>query len=232
MVPPCSRIASVANAKNSLATEAILEQGGTIDKYLGDAIMAFWNAPADQPDHPALACRAALRMLEKVDRFNGSPAIADGLPRLEIGVGINTGVCTVGNFGSPRRFDYSAIGDAVNVAARLEGETKTYGVATLLGPETAAHVPAFATLPVARIRPRGRTEDLETFTLVGDEEVMATQPFRELRSLHLQLRAAESASDADAVRRLLDELMARAPARLRPLYDALASRAMAKYGIA
>ncbi len=214
----------VANQFFDLATDAILEQGGTIDKYIGDAIMAFWNAPADQPDHAALACRAALRIVEKVNAFNESVAAAGSLPRLEIGVGINTGPCTVGNFGSSRRFDYSAIGDAVNVAARLESATKTYRIAVLLGPETAARAVDFATLPIDHIRLRGRTEALEIHALAGDEAVAATASFRELRAMHLELRAASMARDEETIQRLADELAQKAPASLRPLYDVLAAR--------
>jgi adenylate cyclase len=95
---------------------------------------------------------------------------------------------TVGNFGSSHRFDYSAIGDAVNVAARLEGETKSCGVEILLGPETAARVADYATLPIDRIRRRGRAEALEIYVLSGDEKLMESALFRELRSRHLQLR--------------------------------------------
>jgi len=160
----------VANTFFSAATEVILEQGGTVDKYVGDAIMAFWNAPLDQPDHPDLACRAALRILDKVDAINESAA-RNGLPRLSVGIGINTGRCTVGNFGSSRRLDYSAIGDTVNVAARLEGETKSRGMAILLGPETAARVTRFTPLSVDRVRLRGREEMLQIYTLVRDEQV-------------------------------------------------------------
>jgi adenylate cyclase len=171
----------VANEFLSAATEAILEHGGTVDKYLGDAIMAFWNAPLEQPDHAERACRAALRIQEKVEALNALWAREGGLPRLAAGVGINTGPCTVGNFGSSHRFDYSAIGDAVNVAARLEGETATQGYAILLGPETAVRVARFATIPIDRIRVRGRTEPLEVHALVGDEKVRATASLGELR---------------------------------------------------
>src|SRR4030095_822602 len=107
-----------------------------------------------------------------------------------VGIASNPGVCTVGNFGSSHRFDYSVIGDAVNVAARLESETRVYGTTILLRPETAGGVPAFATLPVGRIQLRGRAEALEIHALIGDENVAHTQAFRELRAKHGQWRAA------------------------------------------
>ncbi len=222
--PPA--LTRVANQFLGVATEAILEQHGTIDKYLGDAIMAFWNAPADQADHAALACRAALRIVEKVNDVNESAALAGG-PRLEVGVGINTGPCTVGNFGSSHRFDYSAIGDAVNVAARLEGETKTYGIPLLLGSQTAARLSGFAILQVDRIRLRGRAETVEVYALVGDENLAESPSFRELRAAHLQLREALVRRDEATARRLIEVLRKIAPPELRPLYDTLALRASA-----
>ena len=174
----------VANEFLSAASEAIHEYGGTVDKYIGDAIMAFWNAPLDQPDHAVLACRAGLRILEKVGALEESWIRDAGTPHLAIGVGINTGECSVGNFGSSRRFDYSAIGDTVNIAARLEGETTTYGYPILLGPETAARVSALATLRLDRARLRGRNEPLEIHALVGDEKMRDSAAFRELLARH------------------------------------------------
>jgi adenylate cyclase len=188
----------VLNQFLSAATEAILERGGTVDKYVGDAIMAFWNAPLDQPNHAELACRAALRIVQRLDGLNASWAREGNLPTLSAGVGVNTGRCTVGNFGSAHRFDYSAIGDAVNIAARLESETRTRGFAILLGAETCARVRDFATLPLGSARVRGRSGTLEVHALVGDETVASTASFRELRTAHLQSRLAEPGRRADA----------------------------------
>ena len=119
-------------------TEIILEQRGTIDKYMGDAIMAFWNAPLDDADMTDHACNAALKMVAKMDELNEmwrQRAEADLRPfkRVNIGMGINTGKCCVGNLGSTYRFDYSAIGDEVNVTSRFEGLTKMYGVPAIVG---------------------------------------------------------------------------------------------------
>src|SRR3546814_6846138 len=110
---------------------------------MGESVMAFWNAPLDDRDHAANACRAALAMTASVARLNeerAQEAAATGEPflPLRIGIGINSGECLVGNLGSDIRFDYSAMGDAVNVASRLEGQTKTYGVPVLVGEATAA----------------------------------------------------------------------------------------------
>src|SRR5437763_3682276 len=109
-------------------TEVIQAAQGTIDKYIGDAIMAFWGAPLLVPLHAKAACRAALAMRERLGRFNAEIAaehLADGLlfESLRMGIGINTGECFVGNLGSDQRFNYSVLGDAVNVASRLEGRS-------------------------------------------------------------------------------------------------------------
>jgi class 3 adenylate cyclase len=114
-------------------TNAILARKGTIDKYMGDAIMAFWNAPLDDKEHQLNACEAALDMLERVDRTQqereqeAQERAATFIP-LNVGVGLNTGTCVVGNMGSDLRFDYSVLGDSVNLASRLEGQSKEYGL--------------------------------------------------------------------------------------------------------
>jgi len=123
-------------------TNAIIDRKGTIDKYMGDAIMAFWNAPLYDPTHELNACEAALDMLERVERLNRereAAAKASGtlfIP-INIGVGINTGRCVVGNMGSDLRFDYSVLGDSVNLASRLEGQCKSYGLPIIIGSRTA-----------------------------------------------------------------------------------------------
>ena len=126
-------------------TNAILERKGTIDKYMGDAIMAFWNAPLDDTDHEINACEAALDMLERSTSSTGSASrrrrrTAKPFMPIKVGVGINTGKCVVGNMGSDMRFDYSVLGDTVNLASRLEGQSKKYGVPIIIGSSTALAV--------------------------------------------------------------------------------------------
>ena len=156
-------------------TDVILACEGTIDKYMGDCIMAFWNAPLDVSNHADHACESALSMFDELELLNkqrSDEAEVEGrefLP-LNIGIGVNTGECGVGNMGSKQRFDYSVLGDAVNLASRLEGQSKTYGVRTVVGPETAAQADGrFATLELDLIAVKGKEEAVRIFALLGDE---------------------------------------------------------------
>jgi adenylate cyclase len=126
-------IGKVVNHFLGLATDEILKRDGTIDKFMGDAVLAFWNAPLDQPDHRERALEAGLALIQRVKRENAA-FTARGHPSIEIGVAIETGICSVGNFGSERRFDYTAIGSPVNRTARLESTTKKLSIPLVLGP--------------------------------------------------------------------------------------------------
>ncbi|MDR6817614.1 adenylate cyclase [Neorhizobium sp. 2083] len=151
-------------------SEIVLSHGGTIDKYIGDCLMAFWNAPLDDPAHAIHAVSAALDMLHSMQALNDqlkAEAQATGRTHypLEIGIGINTGECVVGNMGSTSRFDYSALGDPVNLAARLEGASKAYGVPLLLGARTAQAVhPYLAVFELDRITVKGKREEVPVST--------------------------------------------------------------------
>jgi len=154
-------------------SNAIMETNGTIDKYMGDNVMAFWNAPLDNPDHARDSCITALEMLERLKTLNTERELEaresgrEFLP-LDVGIGINTGECVVGNMGSDVRFDYTVLGDAVNLAARLEGQSKTYGVRTIIGEATAKRVGgAFATMELDAIRVKGKSEPETIYTLLG-----------------------------------------------------------------
>ncbi len=171
-------------------TNAIIERKGTIDKYMGDAIMAFWNAPIDDADHEVNACHAATDMLWRVDALNlerEAEAHASGQPfiPIEIGIGINTGSCVVGNMGSDLRFDYSVLGDPVNVASRLEGRSKAYGTPIIVGTATAQKAAGeFATLELDLITVKGKTEPERIYTILGGADVAASAEFRELSELN------------------------------------------------
>src|SRR4029077_20342058 len=145
-------------------TNAILNRKGTIDKYMGDAIMAFWNAPLDDKDHHLHPCEAALDMLEALDllekeREQEAQDEARPFIPLNVGVGLNTGTCVVGNMGSDMRFDYSVLGDSVNLASRLEGQSKEYGFPIIVGSKTALAVKEkFAILELDFIMVKGKKE--------------------------------------------------------------------------
>ena len=118
-------------------SDVIFKHQGTIDKYMGDAIMAFWGAPRSQPDHARLACSTALEMVQELERLN-SEFRREGIPPLHMGVGLNTGLMAVGNMGSERRFDYTVMGDSVNLGSRLEGLNKEYGTSIIASEATLA----------------------------------------------------------------------------------------------
>ena len=161
----------------------IAREAGVIDKFIGDSVMAFWNAPLRQDDHSRRACAAALRMRAAMQELNatgfGLPAeVTQGSP-VEVGVGINTGPACVGNVGSAERFNYSAIGDAVNVAARAEAACKEVGYDLVVSGSTARTVPDFAFIEAGRVRLKGKTEPVALMILVGGAEVKASPQFAE-----------------------------------------------------
>jgi adenylate cyclase len=165
------RLTTLVNRLLDPLSEAVLAEDGTIDKFIGDCVMAFWNAPLPEPRHAERAVRAGLAMVAAIDDLNRALAAetASGrpIPQLAVGVGINTGDCVVGNVGSRRRFDYSALGDAVNLASRLEGLSTLYRVPLLLGPETAAAVAGTSTvLELDRVAVKGRSEAVTVSTVL------------------------------------------------------------------
>lgn len=170
-------------------TNVILDRYGTIDKYMGDCIMAFWNAPLDDADHARHACEAALAMMENLGPLNDSleqEAKAENRRHvpIKVGVGLNSGAVCVGNMGSDQRFDYSVLGDTVNLASRLEGQSKPYGVHIVIGDETRLRAPDYAALELDLIKVKGKTEAVRIWTLLGRPQ-MATQPwFLELETAH------------------------------------------------
>ena len=132
-------LTKIMNRYMTAMTTEILANKGTIDKYIGDAQMAFWNAPIKDTGHAENSVNTAIKMLESLRQFN-EEVIKEGIPAFGMGLGINTAEVVVGNMGSDQRFDYTCLGDGVNLAARLEGQSKTYGVLIVLGPETARQV--------------------------------------------------------------------------------------------
>lgn len=172
--------------------DVILAEQGTIDKFMGDCVMAFWNAPIQQNDHPFKTCTAAVKMLTALDGFNDERAQSqpDWEP-LRLGIGINTGTCVVGNMGTPQRFDYTVMGDAVNLAARLEGLSSLYGFKAILGEDTAGRVhEQFALLELDLIAVKGKQEAVRVFGLIGDVSVREDQRFRELETVQQAMLAS------------------------------------------
>ncbi len=174
-------------------TNAIIDRKGTIDKYMGDAIMAFWNAPLDDSEHQINACHAALDMLDKLDALNRlreNEAAHGGhvyIP-LNVGIGLNTGICVVGNMGSDLRFDYSVLGDSVNLASRLEGQSKEYGFPIIVGSKTAlAAKDKFAILELDFVMVKGKTEPEVIYAIAGRGDMAQSEHFQKLRNLTIEM---------------------------------------------
>jgi adenylate cyclase len=191
-------------------TNAILNRKGTIDKYMGDAIMAFWNAPLDDNAHQLNACEAALDMLERVDALNQERELeAKAADRpfipLNVGVGLNTGTCVVGNMGSDMRFDYSVFGDSVNLASRLEGQSKEYGFPIIVGSKTALAVKEkFAILELDFIMVKGKKEPEVIYAIAGREDTAQSGRFQRLRNLTIEMLACYRSRDWDGALAAID----------------------------
>ena len=142
-------------------TDIILKNDGTIDKYMGDCIMAFWNAPLDCPDHKNMAVKSAIEMRSKLKQMNRNKEFN---PPLNIGIGINTGDCLVGNMGSEQRFDYSVIGDAVNLASRLEGVSKNYDTNIIIGENTLGNL-NYNLYEIDKVQVKGKTEKVTIYSI-------------------------------------------------------------------
>jgi adenylate cyclase len=203
-------------------TDIILARRGTIDKYMGDCIMAFWNAPLDDAEHADHACASALAMIAGLEALNQGlerDAAATGrtFVPLRIGIGLNTGDCVVGNMGSEQRFDYSVLGDAVNLASRLEGQSKTYGVDVVIGEATRAAAPSWATLELDRIAVKGKAEAVHIYTLLGDAETARTPEFAALAARHAAMLAAYRGRDWACAQAAADDCASQAP-QLGALY--------------
>jgi adenylate cyclase len=182
-------------------TNAILARNGYIDKYMGDAIMAFWNAPLDDPQHEINACEAAIDMLERIDELNKvreREAQEGGHAHIpiNIGVGLNTGIGVVGNMGSDLKFNYSVLGDSVNLASRLEGQSKEYGFPIIIGSRTAMAIKdRFAILELDFIMVKGKTEPEVIYAVAGREDTAQSGRFQRLRNLTIEMLACYRSRD-------------------------------------
>jgi adenylate cyclase len=206
-------------------TNAIIDRKGTIDKYMGDAIMAFWNAPVAVEHHAARACDTALAMQARLRQLNAewkaeAEAAGRGYIPVNIGIGLNTGQASVGNFGSVQRFTYSCLSDDVNLASRLEGRSKVYGVQIVMGENTVQRLPAgLAVIEIDRVKVKGKARPVTIFTLLGDAAVAAEPWFVQVAELHTTMLAAYRAQDWSAATAAILRARAAAAGRLDGLYD-------------
>ena len=207
-------LTAVVNRFLNTMTEAVLAEGGTIDKYVGDSLIAFWNAPVDAVDHAARACRAALAMTKALKRLNdeqkaqaaaASAGAAAAPLLLAMGVGINTGECLVGNLGSSHRFNYSALGDAVNLSSRIESLSKHYGIPIIISESTRKLVPDFAALELDAVAVVGKTEAVKIYGVLGPPAEARTDAFRQLLEAHAHILAAYRGQQWEEVKRVLDD---------------------------
>ncbi len=216
-------------------TNVILSTNGTIDKYMGDCVMAFWNAPLEVKDHGPSACKAALGMVQAVKDVNKvleEEAKAEGREHrvLNVGIGINSGIACVGNMGSEQRFDYSVLGDSVNLASRLEGQSKSYGVTIVVGENSAALSDMYPLLELDLIKVKGKKQAVRIFTLVGPPELKTQAAYIDLKREHDAILAAYRAQKWDDAMRHMEA--ARAMVRqqtglvteLLAFYDIIAER--------
>lgn len=217
------RLTQFMNEYFTPLTDAVLANGGTIDKYIGDALMAFWNAPHDVAEHARHAARAALKMVAELNTLNEhwrSEAEAQGEAHREVkfGIGLATGECCVGNLGSIRRFDYSVLGDTVNLASRLESTTKSYHVDIIASETTRDLSPDFAWLEIDSIQVKGKTQYSRLFYLAGDDSEARSHVFAELAKHHEQMLQAYRKGDFTSAVSLARECRNIASPRHRGLY--------------
>lgn len=200
-------------------TTVLLNNGATIDKYMGDAIMAFWNAPIDQENHRELACKSVLDMRIALEELNAERGLD-----LRIGIGLNTGPSCVGNLGSAQRFSYSAIGDTVNVTSRLEGLTKQYGLDNLVSGETAKGLKDTIVLEVDQVRVVGREQPVTIYSLVSPENSPEGNEVNACLEQHKQMLADYRIGDLQAVEMNITLLEAKMPPSYAKIYQIYRSR--------
>lgn len=213
---PPAELAEVLNAYLSIMTAIVQGERGTIDKYIGDALMAFWNAPVDLPDHARRAVAAALAMQAALPQINQDFA-RRGWPVVKIGVGISSGRMSVGNMGSSFRLSYTVMGDAVNLGSRLEGLTKQYGVGILVTDATRMLALDFLYRPVDVVRVKGKATPVAIFEPLGRADAVNEVLKARAESFGAAL-ACYRGRDWDGAEAILTRLQAEAPERLYEVY--------------
>jgi adenylate cyclase len=211
----------IMNRYMTAMTAKILQNNGTLDKYIGDAQMAFWNAPLDNKNHAKDAVRTAIAMLDDLKRFNDEIA-KEGVPPFGMGLGINTGSVVVGNMGSDQRFDYTCLGDSVNLAARLEGQSKPYGVKLVLGARTAEQVcEEFNVVELDSIAVKGKTEPVSIYTIVKQKDSSAA-------TLHKDFLRMYRRGQWTAAKALIKQLSTKFDGELVHYYEMMEERMQGK----
>lgn len=202
-------LTQLINKLLSVLSDEILLTEGTIDKYMGDCIMAFWNAPTDQPQHASLAVKAAMEMGRAMQKLNEELA-AEGKKTMAVGIGINTGDCVVGNMGSTQRFDYTVLGDTVNLASRLEGQSGEYGFQIIAGADTVKSLSGYEVFELDLLAVKGKTEPVTIYTVFeGDEsDIEDAEAFR---AAHQEFLQAYRGQDWDAAMRHIEKYQKEVP---------------------
>src|SRR5271157_3585369 len=213
-------LSTFLNEYLSPMTDIILKELGTVDKYMGDAIMAFWNAPLDDPAHGVHAVHSALDMRQTLVKLNAEwkeRAEKAGRPvhTVKFGIGLNTGECSVGNMGSIQRFDYSALGDEVNIASRLEGSSKQFGVDIVASVATRDEAPEFAWLEIDHVKLKNKTRSVAVYALAGGHAYAESDEFRSLLARHEDMLAAYRARKFATARQMAEDAALHAPDEVR-----------------
>jgi adenylate cyclase len=206
-------------------TDIIMKNGGTIDKYMGDCIMAFWNAPLEVDKQREMAIKTSHEMLDHLELLNVELEKEDSLP-INVGIGLNTGDVVVGNMGSDQRFDYSCLGDAVNLAARLEGQSKEYGVRLILGESTALEMEkAFVMLELDTIAVKGKTEPVKIYTSIGTyEELSSTMNYDMAQKQHGKFLIFYRRKQWEIALKWIDDLKGSFAGKMDNYYDMMRER--------
>ena len=202
-------LTQLINKLLSVLSDEILLTEGTIDKYMGDCIMAFWNAPTDQPQHASLAVKAAMEMGRAMQKLNEELA-AEGKKTMAVGIGINTGDCVVGNMGSTQRFDYTVLGDTVNLASRLEGQSGEYGFQIIAGADTVKSLTGYEVFELDLLAVKGKTEPVTIYTVFesGESDIEDAESFR---AAHQEFLQAYRGQDWDTAMRHIEKYQKEVP---------------------
>ena len=210
-------LTKIMNRYMTAMTAKIIANEGTLDKYIGDAQMAFWNAPLDDAQHAKNAVRTGLAMLKDLEKFNEEIS-KEGVPAFGMGLGINTDTVVVGNMGSSQRFDYTCLGDGVNLASRLEGQSKPYGVKIIIGPKTAEYVKdEFPVLELDLLAVKGKTEPVRIYTV---------EPYNDpgMAYIHENFLTQYRAGNWKTAKNLIPGLQAAWDGKMSKYYDAMLER--------